>query len=109
MPIRKLFTATALTVHAKIGIDLDLPFKKDDDDKTGTAPVFSGTLGISCSFMLIKKSDFELNLGYRLSTKSSSWTYSEDKAEYDAFWYGAPPVVDLSGFYFTVGYKYLMY
>jgi len=106
---RKLFTLTSLIICTRMGFDLDLPFKKDDYGKTVVTAVISGTLGISCSFMLIKKSDFELNLGYRLSTKSSNWTYSEDETEYDAFWYDAPPVVDLSGFYFTVGYKYLMF
>ena len=102
-------TVTALTVHAKMGFDLDLPFKKDDDGKTVTTAVFSGTLGISCSFMLLKKSDIEISLVYRLSTKSSNWTYSDDTGDYDAFWYDAPPVVDLSGFIFTIGYKFILF
>ena len=106
---RKIFTLTSLIICTRMGFDLDLAFKKDDDEITVATPIISGTMGISCSFMLIKKSDFELNLGYRLSTKSSSWTYSEDETEYDAFWYDAPPVVDLSGFYFTLGYKFLLF
>ncbi len=106
---RKLLTMTALTVHAKMNFDFDLPFKKDDDGKTVTVEIISLTLGISGSFMLSKKSDFEINLDYRLSTKSSNWTYTEDDASHYAFWYDGPPVVDLSGFYFTVGYKYLLF
>jgi hypothetical protein len=100
---------TTLAVHAKMSIDIDLPFKKDDDGETVTMPVLSGSLGISCSLMLLKKSDIEINFGYRLSTKSSNWTYNVDDTQYDAFWYDAPPVVDLSGFYFTVGYKFILF
>jgi hypothetical protein len=106
---RKLLTATALTVHAKMNFDLDLPFKSDDQGETVITTVFSGTLGISGSFMLTKKSDFEINLLYRLSTKSSNWANNIDEPRYDAIWYDAPPVVDLSGFYFTAGYKILLF
>jgi hypothetical protein len=105
----RLLTETALTVHVKMNFDLDLPFKKDDDGKTVTTSVFSGTLGISGSFMLSKKSDFEINLAYRLSLKSYNWTFNEDETNHYAFWYNGPPVVDLSGFYFTVGYKFLLF
>ncbi len=106
---RKLLTVTTLAVHAKMSIDIDLPFKKDDDGETVTMPVLSGSLGISCSLMLLKKSDIEINIGYRLSTKSSNWTYNVDDTEYDAFWFDAPPVVELSGIYFTVGYKFILF
>jgi hypothetical protein len=106
---RKLVTMTALIVQAKMGIDLDIAFKKDDEGQTVTTGIFSGSLGINCSLMLLKKSDIELNLGYRLSTKSSHWTYNEDDTEYDAFWYEKAPVVDLSGFYFTIGYKFVLF
>jgi hypothetical protein len=56
-----------------------------------------------------KKSDIEINLGYRISSKSSDWTYSEREEELDAFWYDDPPVVDLAGFYFSVGYKFIIF
>jgi hypothetical protein len=106
---RKLLTVTSLAVYAKAGINLDIPFKKDDDGKTTTTGIFSGSLGISCSLMLTKKSDIEINLGYRLSTKSSHWTYNEDETEYDAFWLDEAPVIDLSGFFFTAGYKFILF
>jgi len=106
---RKLLTVTTLTVHAKMCIDLDIAFKEDDDGQTVTTGIFSGSMGISCSLMLLKKSDIELNLGYRLSTKSSHWTYNEDEDEFDAYWIDESPVVDLSGFYFTVGYKFILF
>jgi hypothetical protein len=105
----RIFTFTALMVHAKLGTDLDIPFKEDDDGETVTTAVLSGTLGISSSFMITKISDIELNIGYRLSTKSNEWTYSKNEEEFDAYWQDAPPVLDLSGFYFTVGYKLLLF
>ena len=105
----KLFTMTALTVYAKTEVNLDIPFKEDDDLNIVTTAVFSGSLGLSCNLMFTKKSDIEINLGYRLSTKSSHWTYSKQEEEFDAFWYNEAPVVDLSGFYFTVGYKFILF
>ena len=100
---------TTLTVYARIGINLDIPFKKDDNDKTVTTGLFSGSLGLHFSLMFTKKSDIEINLGYRLSNKSSDWTYNEQDVEYDASWSEAPPVVDVSGFYFAMGYKFLLF
>jgi len=105
----RLFTFTAVMIHAKIGFDLNIPFKEDDDGTTVTTAVLSQTLAISSSFMLTKKSDVEINIGYRLSTRSSSWSYSENEEEYDAYWDGAPPEVDLSGLYFTIGFKFIFF
>jgi len=106
---RKLFMVTTLTVYARMGINLDIPFKKDENDKTVTTGLFSGSLGLNFNLMFTKKSDIEINLGYRLSNKSSEWTYNEQDAEYDAAWSEAPPVVDMSGFYFNLGYKFLLF
>jgi hypothetical protein len=105
----KLITLTTLTIHAKIGTNLDIPFKKDDDGWTVNTAIFSQSLGISCILIFTKKSDIEINLGYRLSTKSSLWTYSENEEEFDAYWVDDPPVVDLRGFYFTFGYKFILF
>ena len=97
----------SLFMQAKIGVELDIPFKKDDEGMTALLPVLSGTLGINAGFMLTKRTDFELNIGYRFSIRSSNWTYSSEEESYDAFWYDAAPVVDLNGFFFTLGYKFI--
>jgi hypothetical protein len=106
---RKLFTLTALTVYAKVGANLDILFKDDDVGMLVTTAVLSGSLGLTCNLMISKKADIEINLGYRFSTKSSDWTYSAREEEFDAFWYDDPPVVDLAGFYFSVGYKFIIF
>lgn len=98
-----------MILRIKAGIDVDLPFKKDDDGRVATAPLFSGLVGLSSSFMLSKKTDFEVSAGYRLSTRSSSWTYSEEEDTYDAYWVESPPSVDLSGFYLAAGFKFLIF
>ncbi len=105
---RRLWTTTSLTIRANIDLNLNIPFKEDDDNQTVSTGVFSGSLGISASFMLTKISDIEVNLAYRVSTHSSTWTYSK-KEEYDAFWYDEPPVVDISGFYMSLGYKLILF
>jgi hypothetical protein len=106
---RRIYTLTALMLYAKLGINLDIPFKEDDDGQSVTSVILSWSLGISCNLMLTKKSDIEINFGYRLSAKSSDWSYSEEEERYDAFWFEEMPVVDLSGFYFTVGYKFILF
>jgi hypothetical protein len=105
----RFISLTALMIHAKAGINFDIAFKKDDTDNTVTTGILSFTLGLSTSLMLTKKSDIELNVGYRLSTKSSDWSYEEDEEQFDAFWENEPPVVDLSGLYLTIGYKIIFF
>jgi hypothetical protein len=106
---RKLLNLPAVTLKANLGFDLDLPFKRDDDGRMVTTAVFSSALGISCNLMLKKNSDIEILFAYHLSLKSSSWTYSEDDETYDAFWTDTPPLVDLSGIYLSVGYKFVLF
>jgi hypothetical protein len=105
----RIFRRTALTMQLRLSLDIDIPFRQDDDGRTVKSGLFSGALSLSSSFMLSKKADLELNLGYRLSTKSSNWTYSEEEEEWDAFWYDTPPEADISGIFFTVGYKFLLF
>ncbi len=100
---KRLASMTSMIVMLRVGVDLDIPFKKDDDGRTVNSAVLSGTLGISGSLMLSKKSDIEINFGYRFSTKSSEWTYTEEEENYDAYWIEAPPEIDLSGFMSLLG------
>jgi len=101
----RIISLTAIMIHTRAGLDFDIPFKKDDDDNIVATDIVSGTLGISASLMLAKKSDIELHVGYRLSTKSSHWSYDKDDQHFDAFWENESPVVDIGGFYITIGYK----
>ena len=104
---KRMLTIPSLLTHAKAEFDADFIFKKDENGYIASTPVLSFTLAIDASLMLTRKSDFELNIGYRFSTKSSSWSYSEDEETFDAIWYDAPPEIDLSGFFFTIGYKFI--
>jgi hypothetical protein len=106
---RRFFTFPGLLVYAKLGLNLDIPFKQDNDGQTVTTGVFSGSLALTLSLMLSKSSDIELNFGYRLSTKSSEWTFTDEDTEIEAYWDEEPPVIDISGFYFTVGYKFIIF
>jgi len=106
---RRIWVFTALNFYVKLGIDLDIFFKEDDDGRVASTGVFSGVLGISSNFMLSKKSDLAITVGYRLSQKQSKWTYTDNDDYYDAFWPDEAPVIDLSGFYFTLGYKYFLF
>lgn len=104
---KRILTIPSLLTHAKAEFDADFIFKRDEDGNIASTPLLSFTLAIDASLMLTSKSDFELNIGYRFSTKSSSWTYSEEDESYDAIWDDSSPEVDLSGFYFTIGYKFI--
>jgi hypothetical protein len=105
----RVFASTALTLRLRIDADLNVPFRKDDDGRTVNTGLLSAAIAASVSFPFGKRTDLVFNLGYRASTRSSAWNYSEDDETYDAFWNDTPPEVDISGLFMTVGYRWLLF
>ncbi len=105
----RILVASPVQINARLGLDLDIFFKKDDADHSVVAVAFSGTPGLNTSLMLSRTSDIEINLGYRLSGPTGTWTYSADEKTYDAVWDRPAPEINLSGWFFTVGYKYIIF
>jgi hypothetical protein len=107
--IWRFLNMSRFDIGGKLGIDLDIPFKKDDDGQTVYTTLFSAHIGIVAEFPLSPKSDFVFSAGYRFGVKSDEWEFSEDEETYPAFWENGSPEVDNSGFMLSFGYKYLLF
>jgi len=105
----RIFNSSFIKLGANIGIELDILFKDDDENHTVTAAVFSLLPGLYLDILLSAKSDLTLTGGYRLGGKTSTWEYSQGEETHSAIWYNGKPAIDISGYYFSVGYKYLIF
>ena len=107
--IWRFLNMSRLDLGGKLGLDLDIPFKKDDDGELVNTILFSAHIGFIAEFPLTPKADFVLNVGYRFGVKSNKWEYSENDETYSAYWKFDSPEVDNSGFMLSVGYKYFLF
>jgi hypothetical protein len=107
--IYRFLNTSKIDLGGKLGVDLDIPYRKDDDGQTVNTVLFSAYMGVVGEFLLSKKIDFVISAGYRFSTKSDKWEYSEDEETFPAYWEKDAPEVDNSGFMLSVGFKYLLF
>ena len=107
--IWRFFNMSRIDLGGKLGIDLDIPFRKDDDERTVNTALFSAHIGLVAEFFLSARSDFVISAGYRFGVKSKNWEYSEDEETYSAYWENGSPEVDNSGLMFSIGYKHLLF
>ena len=104
----RFFNMTKLDLGAKIGFDLDIPFREDDDEQLVSTALLSTHVGVVAEFLISAKCDLVLMAGYRFGLKSSEWSYSEEDESYDAYWDDVAPEVDNSGFTISVGTRLLL-
>lgn len=107
--IGRFLNGIRFDLGAKFGVDIDFPFKKDDDGRVVSAFLPSAHIGLLSELLLSKNSDFVLNAGYRLGLKTDKWQYSEDDESISAFWQDESPELHNSGFFISVGIKYLIF
>jgi hypothetical protein len=107
--IWRFINTSKIDFGGKLGIDLDIPFKKDDDGQIVHTVLFSSNIGIVGEFLLSRKLDFVINAGYRIGTRTDDWEYSEDEESYPAYWEKDAPAVENSGLILSVGFKYLLF
>ena len=105
----RFWNSPKLDISAKLGIDLDIPFRRDDDDELVNTLLFSAHVGMVAEFPLSQKFDFVFHTGYRFGIKTDDWEYSVDDETIPAFWESEAPEVDNSGFMFSVGYKFYLF
>ncbi|MBD3289007.1 hypothetical protein GF337_09405 [candidate division KSB1 bacterium] len=106
--IYRFLNLPQLDVGAKISADLDIPFRKDDDDRSVSTALLSTTIGVTAEYLLSANFDFVVMAGYRFGLKSDTWSYSEEEESFDAYWEGEPPEVDNSGFTISAGIRFLL-
>ena len=110
---QQFLNASKLTLRARLGLDFDVPFRKDDKNHTVNAAVLSSSVGISGEILLTENYDIIINAGYKSWGKSSKWTYSrgegEDQETYPAVWNNDSPEVNISGFFLTIGFRIIFF
>ncbi|MDZ7330694.1 MAG: hypothetical protein ONB31_01815 [candidate division KSB1 bacterium] len=94
---------------AKLTLDLDFPFKWDDDNNLVNTLLVSISFGVTAEWLISKRVDFVFLLGYRLGMRNKNWQYSEDDMEISAYWSKEPPEVKNSGMMMNVGFRYLLF
>jgi hypothetical protein len=104
----RFLNTTKIDFGSKMGMDFDIPFRKDDDERMVHTLLFSAHIGIVGEFLLSQQVDFVINAGYRFGVKSGKWEYSEDEESYPAYWEKGSPKVDNSGLMLSVGFKYFL-
>ncbi|MEE4310988.1 MAG: hypothetical protein V2J62_03900 [candidate division KSB1 bacterium] len=93
----------------KGGLDLDIAFKKDDEDMIVNAGLFSGSLGFYSEFLLSAKTDFVCEIGYRLGVKTDTWDYSDEDEDGEPYWLDEAPELNNTGFVLSLGIKYHLF
>jgi hypothetical protein len=105
----RVLNLRTLDIQLKAGGEMDLVFRQDDYSHAVNAVIFSGILGLSFDLQIAARNDLILLAGYRFGGQSNNWTYSKDEETRDAEWDGESPGIDISGYYFSLGYKILIF
>jgi hypothetical protein len=105
----RFLNTTKIDFGGKVGLDFDIPFRKDDDGQTVHTLLFSVPIGMVGEFMLSQNFDFVIYAGYRFSVKSDNWEYSDDEENYKAYWEENAPEVENSGLMLSIGFKYFLF
>jgi len=104
---KRVLISSPLQVNARIGLNADILFRDDDENHSVTSAVISAPVGLNISYLLSANSDIEINFGYRFAGHTP-WQYSAGEESKDAIWIQSEPEIDISGMFFTVGYKFIL-
>jgi len=107
--IWRFLNGAKFDIGAKLGINIDIPFKEDDNGQIVNTALFSTQIGIIAEYPLSEKFDIVFGLGYRFGVKSSEWEFSENDETFPAYWRNDSPEVDNTGYILSTGFKYYLY
>ena len=93
----------------KLGGDLDIPFRKDLEGASVNTLLLSAQAAWTAEMVISYRVNMVMSTGYRISTKASSWSYSDEDETYGARWHAEAPEVSNSGFYFSLGFRYCLF
>ena len=92
------------------GLDIDIPFRKDDNDNVVSTFLLSTYLGLTFEIPVTSHMDFIATSGYRFGIEADEWEYSVDDESLPAFWENEKkPSVKNSGLLFSVGFKFILF
>jgi hypothetical protein len=103
--IWRFLNTSQIDIGTILGVDLDIPFRKDHENNIVSTMLLSSYLGISGEFPLSSHIDFIAISGYRFGMESDSWEYSDDEETFPAYWDEGPPSVNNNGFMMSLGFK----
>jgi hypothetical protein len=93
-------------IIGRAGLDFDIVFRKDDENKTVNLGIFSAPVGVGGDIYLSRKSDIFIFAGYRFSGRADGWQRStEGEESKSGVWNNGAPQVNISGIFVFVGYK----
>ncbi|MBN2012254.1 hypothetical protein JW960_23190 [candidate division KSB1 bacterium] len=104
----KCVDKSRLDFCVQVGLDLDIPFRKDDDENTVSTLLFSSNVSLIGELPLSRQSDLLFGIGYRISNTAKEWNYSDQDETIPAYWEQDAPHVDNRGIIFTMGYRYMV-
>lgn len=110
--IQRLLGISRISFLGKVGFDLDYVWRHDDEDRFVNTIFLSAYPGLSAEIVITEKTDLVLNSGYRFGGKASSWQRPGDWNGGDttpAVWNDDKPEVDKSGFFLTLGFKFIFF
>lgn len=107
--IYRWYNSTLFNMGAAAGVDVDIPFRKDDNGQTVSTFVPSIFAAATFEFPLSSHFDFFAWAGYRFAIESDVWDYSNEEESIPAFWIGDPPKADNDGILISVGFRYLLF
>ena len=105
----RFINSSKIDIGGKLDVDLEIPYRKDDNGETVYTALFSTQVGIVAELLFAGKFDFVIHAGYRFAVKTDYWEYSEEEETIPAYWENKAPEVDISGFTISVGFKYLLF
>jgi hypothetical protein len=74
----RFLSSPKFKVSGRAGLDFDVAFRKDDENKTVNLGIFSVPVGVVADVYLSRKSDISIFTGYRFSGRTDSWRRSSE-------------------------------
>jgi hypothetical protein len=105
-----LLSLPKVRVGSIVGLNFDLPFRKDDDDNTVYLPILSLQVGVMANIFHYWKTDISVYAGYRISSRIEDWQISSDEEEdRSIYWESNAPEINISGFFIQIGYRFIFF
>ena len=105
-----LYRIPRISVGAIMALNIDLPFKYDDNNNTVFLPILSSEIGMRLNITYFWKSDISIIAGYRIAVREDNWQISSEEENVGpVYWEDNPPAVDISGFFIQAGYTFLLF
>lgn len=105
----RLSESRRMDAGLQIGVGLDIPMRKDDQGATVSTMLFSAQTLMTTEIVLSYRMNLILGAGYRWTTRSTHWTYSEGEESYAAYWNHQAPEAGRKGCVVTFGFRYCLF